>query len=214
MRDLDFNDILYILAAVRWTLALSVVAFAGGFAGGGLIALARTSNYKILRYISAAYVRVFQGTPLLIQLMVAFFAPSLLLGYSVSPWTAASLALTLSASAFIGEILRGAIEAVPRGQTEASNALGLNYIDRMRFIVMPQAARIATPPLVGYSVQLIKSTSLASVLGFVEVTKAAQSVNGTTFEPMIIFSLLAAIYFVLCWPLSLYGRRMEARLAR
>lgn len=214
MRDLDFNDIVYILFAIRWTLALSVAAFAGGFVGGTLIAFMRTSEYRLLRYLAAAYIRLFQGTPLLIQLFVVFFAPSLLLGHDVDPWTAATVALVLNASAFIGEILRGAIEALPRGQTEAATALGLNYLNRMRYVILPQAARIAVPPLVGFSVQLIKSTSLTSVLGFVEITKAAENVNGTTFEPVLIFGLLAALYFVLCWPLSLLGRQLEMRLAR
>src|SRR6478752_10487741 len=115
MRTLGPNEILYIIAAVRWTLLLSVVAFVGGAIGGALVALARTSEFKWLRLVANGYIKVFQGTPLLMQLFLAFFVPGLF-GWSVDPWTAAALGLSLHASAFLGEIWRGAIEVVPRGQ--------------------------------------------------------------------------------------------------
>jgi len=211
MRQLGPDEILYIVFAVRWTFLLSLIAFAGGSIGGLAIALARTSNIKVLRYATMAYIRVFQGTPLLMQLFLAFFVPSLF-GWHVSPLTAAALGLSLHASAFLGEIWRGCIEAVPKGQSEAATALGLKYIPRTFKVVLPQALRIAIPPTVGFLVQLIKGTSLASIIGFVELTRAGQIINNATFQPFIIFTMIGAIYFMICWPLSLYSSRMERKL--
>lgn len=211
MRDLGSGDILFILGAVRWTILLSIAAFIGGSIGGVLIALARTSSYRWLRLLSAGYIKVFQGTPLLMQLFLAFFAPGLF-GISINPWLAAALGLSLNASAFLGEIWRGAIEIVPKGQTEAATALGLRYWAQMGKVVAPQAMRIAIPPTVGFLVQLIKGTSLASIIGFVELTRAGQIINNATFHPFTIFGLIALVYFIICWPLSIYARVMERRL--
>jgi polar amino acid transport system permease protein len=211
MRQLGPEEILYILFAVRWTLLLSAIALAGGAIGGTLVALARTSPYRWLRLPATAYIRLFQGTPLLMQLFLAFFVPSLF-GYNVEALTAAAIGLSLNASAFLGEIWRGCIEAVPKGQSEAATSLGLGYFHRMFGIVIPQAFPIAIPPTVGFLVQLIKGTSLASIIGFVELTRAAQIINNQAIRPFLIFGLVGAIYFCLCWPLSLYSRHVERRL--
>lgn len=212
MRSLGPNEIWFILLAVRWTLLLSIAAFAGGTVGGLLIALMRTSRFKGLRWAAISYIKLFQGTPLLMQLFLAFFVPGIF-GIDVDPWGAAALGLSLHASAFLGEIWRGCIEVVPKGQWEASSALGLRYWNQMRHIVVPQAFRIAIPPTVGFLVQLIKATSLASIIGFVELTRAAQVINNAVFQPFTIFGLVALTYFIVCWPLSLYSRRMEQKLA-
>ena len=147
------------------------------------------------------------------QLFLAFFVPGLF-GWSVDPWLAATLGLSLNASAFLGEIWRGAIESVPGGQWEAATSLGLRYAPKMALVIAPQAMRIAIPPTIGFLVQLIKGTSLASIIGFVELTRAAQVINNATFRPFTIFLFVALIYFMICWPLSLYSRRMEHKLAR
>lgn len=212
MRGFGSNEIWFILLSARWTLILSMVAFAGGAVGGILIALMRTGRFDWMRWTAIAYIKLFQGTPLLMQLFLAFFVPSIF-GFNVDPWGAAAIGLSLHASAFLGEIWRGCIEVVPRGQWEASSALGLRYWRQMLHIVLPQAFRIAIPPTVGFLVQLIKATSLASIIGFVELTRAAQVVNNATFQPFTIFGLVALTYFIICWPLSLYGRRMEQKLA-
>jgi len=211
MRTLGPNEILYIIAAVRWTLLLSLVAFIGGAIGGTLVALARTSTLKWLRLLANGYIKLFQGTPLLMQLFLAFFVPGLF-GWSVDPWTAAAIGLSLNASAFLGEIWRGAIEYVPRGQWEAATSLGLRYPHKMALVIIPQAIRIAIPPTVGFLVQLIKGTSLASIIGFVELTRAAQVINNATFRPFTIFALVALIYYIICRPLSAYSKRMEQKL--
>lgn len=211
MRVLGPSDILFIIAAARWTLLLSLVAFAGGAVGGVLVALARTGVFPWLRVVAAGYIKLFQGTPLLMQLFLAFFVPGLF-GWSVDPWAAAALGLSLNASAFLGEIWRGAIEVVPRGQWEAATSLGIPYWKKMRLVIAPQALRIAIPPTVGFLVQLIKGTSLASIIGFVELTRAAQVINNATFRPFAIFGLVALIYYIICRPLSAYSRRMERKL--
>ena len=212
MRSLGLNDLYFIVIATRWTLALSAIAFVGGGIGGLVVALARTGRLAWLRALVAGYIRLFQGTPLLMQLFLVFFGINIL-GLSVDPWTAASLGLTLNASAFLGEIWRGCIEAIPKGQWEGARALGLRYASLMRHVVLPQAGKIAIPPTVGFLVQLIKATSLASIIGFVELTRTAQVINNATFQPFTIFGLVALIYFLLCWPLSLYSKRMEHKLA-
>ena len=212
IRPFGINEFWFIVMAVQWTLALSAVAFAGGAVGGLAVALARVSQAAPLRYAALGFIRLFQGTPLLMQLFLVFFGLNIF-GSGVNQWVAAAIALTLHASAFLGEIWRGCIEAVPKGQSEAAWALGLRYYDRMKSIVLPQAAKIAVAPTVGFLVQLIKGTSLASIIGFVELTRAGQIINNATFDPFTVFGLVAALYFILCWPLSILARRMEARFA-
>ena len=211
IREFSSTDVLFIVMAVRWTLILSAVAFLGGAVGGLAIALARTSGSKLLRRVSAGFIQVFQGTPLLMQLFLVYFGLAVI-GLPIDPLLAAAVALTLHASAYLGEIWRGSIEAVPSGQTEAATALALSYPHRMRHVVLPQAMRIATAPTVGFLVQLIKGTSLASIIGFTELTRAGQIINNATFKPFLVFGTVAALYFILCWPLSLMARRLEARM--
>ena len=212
MRTFGFPEFLFILEAAKWTIALSLIAFAGGAIGGLLIALARTGDNPLARRVATIFVQVFQGTPLLLQLFLVFFGAPVL-GFDLNPWVAAGIALVLNTSAFLGEIWRGCIQAIPHGQSEAAHALGLHYFDRMRDVVLPQALKIALPPTVGYLVQVIKGTSLAAIIGFAEVTRAGQIINNATFQPLIVFSLVAAVYFALCWPLSLLAARMERRQA-
>jgi polar amino acid transport system permease protein len=212
MRTFSFPEFMFILEAARWTIGLSLVAFVGGTLGGLLVALARTSDSGFARNAATVFVQVFQGTPLLLQLFLVFFGAPVL-GWDINPWLAAGVALILNTSAFLGEIWRGSIQAIPRGQWEAAEALGLHYVDRMRDVVLPQAFKIALPPTVGYLVQVIKGTSLAAIIGFTEVTRAGQIINNATFQPLIVFSVVAAIYFALCWPLSLLAGRMERRQA-
>ena len=213
IRPFGWNEFLIIVMAAQWTIALSAIAFAGGGIGGLLIALARVSEIRPLRLAALGFIRVFQGTPLLMQLFLVFFGMNIF-GLPINPWIAATLALTLHASAFLGEIWRGCIEAVAPGQREAATALGLKYYNRMCYIVLPQAARIAVAPTVGFLVQLIKGTSLAAIIGFTELTRQGQIINNATFSPFMVFGTVAAIYFVLCWPLSLLARRMEVRFSR
>ena len=211
MRTLGWSDFAYLPYAARWTILLSIMAFVGGSIIGAAIALMRTSRSRPLRWFAVGYIRVFQGTPLLLQLFLVFFG-SEMLGLTIGPLASAALGLSLNAGAFLGEIWRGSIESVPSGQTEAARALGLHYGARMWKVVAPQALRVATAPTVGFLVNLVKSTSLAAVIGFVELTRAGQLLNNATYRPFPIFGAVALIYFMLCWPLTILSRRLEARL--
>jgi polar amino acid transport system permease protein len=213
MRTFGFSEFMFILEAARWTLALSAIAFVGGGILGLLVALARTSESRTAQWVAAVYIQIFQGTPLLLQLFLIFFGAPVL-GLDINPWVAAGIALILNTGAFLGEIWRGCIQAIPHGQSEAAHALNLSYVARMRDVVLPQAFRIALPPTVGYTVQIIKGTSLAAIIGFTEVTRAGQIINNATFQPLEVFTTVAAIYFAICWPLSLLAARMEKKRAR
>ncbi|AMM23283.1 amino acid ABC transporter permease [Variovorax sp. PAMC 28711] len=213
MRTFGYPEFLFILEAAQWTLALSAIAFVGGAILGLAIALMRTSESRWARGVSMVFIQIFQGTPLLLQLFLIFFGAPVF-GLDINPWVAAGAALILNSAAFLGEIWRGCIEAIPRGQWEAAEALSLKYGARMRDVVLPQAFKIALAPTVGYLVQIIKGTSLAAIIGFTEITRAGQIINNATFQPLIVFSVVAAIYFVICWPLSILAARMERRQAR
>ncbi|MBH2009631.1 MAG: amino acid ABC transporter permease [Xanthomonadaceae bacterium] len=212
MRTFGLPEFLFILEAAKWTVALSLIAFIGGAIGGLLVALGRTSENRLAQLLSGGFIQIFQGTPLLLQLFLVFFGAPVL-GFDINPWIAAGVALILNSSAFLGEIWRGCIQAIPAGQVEAAHALSLSYFSRMRFVILPQAFKIALAPTVGYLVQIIKGTSLAAIIGFTEITRAGQIINNATFQPLIVFSVVAAIYFALCWPLSLMASRMERRQA-
>lgn len=211
MRELGPNEIIFILAAVRWTLLLSLVAFLGGALGGALIALARTSEIKGLRLLSNGYIKLFQGTPLLMQLFLAFFVPGLF-GWSVDPWTAAALGLSLHASAFLGEIWRGALVSIAKTQWEAGASLGLSMAEQLRYVIIPQSIRVAIPPTVGFLVQLIKNTSLAAVIGLVELTREGQLTAAGTYKPFAVYITVACIYFLMCFPLTQWSRSLERKL--
>ena len=213
MRTFGFPEFLFILEAAKWTLALSLIAFVGGAILGLLGALARTSDSRVLRGVSTVFIQIFQGTPLLLQLFLIFFGAPVF-GLDINPWVAAGAALILNSAAFLAEIWRGCIQAVPAGQVEAAKALNLNYFSRLRDVILPQAFKIALPPTVGYVVQIIKGTSLAAIIGFAEITRAGQIINNATFQPLQVFTSVAAIYFVICWPLSILATRMERRQAR
>jgi polar amino acid transport system permease protein len=213
IRQFGWNEFELLVLAARWTVVLALIAFVGGGIGGLVVALLRTAENRTARAAMVVFIRVFQGTPLLMQLFLAYFGMAIF-GFSVNPLIAAMIALTAHASAYLAEIWRGCIQAVPRGQTEAATTLGLHYFARMRYVVLPQAARIAVPPTVGFLVQLLKETSLASIIGFVELTRQGQIITSVTFRPFLVYGLVAALYFAMCWPLSLMAGRMERGLAR
>lgn len=214
MVDFSLWDILRNLAlAARWTVLLSLIAFVGG----GLVALGlllgRLARWRGFERGVGLYVQLFQGTPLLMQLFLAYFGLAAL-GWDVSAWTAAALALTLYTSAFLAEIWRGCVMAVPKGQWEAAASLAMNLGEQLRHVIGPQALRIAVPPTVGFLVQVVKGTALASVIGFVELTKAGTMITNATFRPFTVYACVALMYFLLCFPISAWSRTLERRLNR
>jgi polar amino acid transport system permease protein len=212
MRSFGAAEFLYLIEAVPWTLLLSLGALVGGGIVGLLIAILRTSPFRVLRWLATGYIELFQGTPVLMQLFVTYYGLAVVFNIQVDPWPAVLLAFTLYSGAFLGEIWRGSIEAIPRPQWEAAECLALNFPQQLWYVIMPQAARISIPPTVGFAVQLIKSTSIAAIIGFVELTRAGQLMTNATFKPMIVYPIVAVLYFIICWPLSLLAQHLERRI--
>ncbi|NTF42419.1 amino acid ABC transporter permease [Rhizobium rhizogenes] len=200
-----------LLLATRWTILLSLVSFAGGAIVGATLLFLRIGKRKAGRVAVKYFVELFQGTPLLMQLFLAFFGLGLV-GIDVPAWLAAGAALTLWSAAFLTEIWRGCVEAVAKGQWEASASLGMGYLQQMRYVILPQALRIAVPPTVGFSVQVVKGTALTSIIGFVELSKAGTVITNATFQPFTVYGFVALIYFALCWPLSKSSQILERKL--
>jgi polar amino acid transport system permease protein len=214
MVDFSLWDILRnLLLAARWTIVLSLIAFAGGGALGLAVLLVRLARLPGAERGARLFVEIFQGTPLLMQLFLCYFGLALL-GIDVSAWVSASLALTLYSAAFLTEIWRGCVNAIPRGQWEAAASLALSLGEQLRQVIGPQALRIAIAPTVGFLVQVVKGTALASVIGFIELTKAGTMIANATFQPFLVYGCVALIYFALCYPISLWSRALERRLAR
>ncbi|RWR07690.1 amino acid ABC transporter permease [Paenirhodobacter populi] len=199
-----------LIFAAEWTIVLSLIAFVGGGLVGGCLLVARLWRGGWVNHFFNGYVQLFQGTPLLMQLFLSYFGLRLL-GIEVSVWVSASLALTLYTSAFLAEIWRGCVAAIPKGQWEASTSLALSFGEQLRHVILPQALRIAIPPTVGFLVQVIKGTALASVIGFVELTRAGNMIANVTYKPFTVFAFVGLMYFVICYPISLYARYLERK---
>ncbi|PKR57101.1 amino acid ABC transporter permease [Thalassospira lohafexi] len=211
MSEFSNWDIIYnLLMAARWTVLLSLTAFVLGGLVGLLLLMARTAGGAWAKGLVRCYVELFQGTPLLMQLFIVFFGLPLI-GLDISPWMAAMLGLTLFTSAFLTEIWRGCVEAIGKGQWEASTSLGMKFTQQMRYIILPQAMRIAVPPTVGFSVQVVKGTAVASIIGFVELTKAGTMITNATYAPFTVYGFVAVMYFLICYPLSLFARHLEGK---
>ncbi|WP_296746007.1 amino acid ABC transporter permease [Mesorhizobium sp.] len=214
MIEFTFWDILRnLLLATRWTVLLSLAAFAGGALVGLAVLFLRISKSKWTKRIASGYIALFQGTPLLMQLFLMFFGLPML-GLRIEPWTAAMLGLTFFASAYLAEIWRSGVDALPQGQWDAGASLGLHYLQELRLIILPQAFTITRAPTVGFLVQLIKSTALTSIIGFEELVKTSNAINNATFEPFTVYGLVALIFFLMCFPLTQYARRLERAATR
>lgn len=201
----------YMLEGVLWTLILSALAFVlGGVAGFGLMLL-RISRFRAVRIGSFVVVQIIQGIPLLVILFAVYFGLGIL-GIQVPPLAAAGIAMMIYAAVFLAEIWRGCVESVPRTQFEAAECLAMTRWQTLVKVILPQAFRLAIPPTVGFMVQVVKSTSLASVVGFVELTRAAQIINNSTFQSFLVFGIAGAFYFAICWPLSAWSRVLERKL--
>jgi len=208
MGSFGFPEFMFIIRAAGWTLLLTAVAFLIGGLLGGALAIMRLSSNRIVRSIASGYILVIQSIPVLMVLFMSYYGLSLF-GIELPAFFAASLSLSIYVSAYLAEIWRGCIESVPFQQWEASSSLALTRGQQYRYVILPQAIRIALPPTVGFLVQLVKNTSIVSVVGFVELSRAGALVNQATFLPFQVFSVVAAIYFVICFPLSRLSRHLE-----
>jgi len=211
VRDFTLNEVYFLLLAARWTVLLALIAFGGGGLLGMVIAALRVSPVRALNWLAQGYIQFFQGTPLLIQLFMVYYGTAFI-GISPDPWSAAAFTFILNSAAFFGEIFYGSIQSVPAGQWEASRSLGFRFLTTLRLVILPQAFRLMVPPTIGFMVQIVKGTSVASLIGLTELARTATVINTVTFEPALVFGTVALIYFALCWPLSLLGAAMERRL--
>lgn len=208
MTTFGWPEVFFIIRAAGWTLLLTAIAFLIGGLMGGVLAILRLSRIRLLRRFASGYILVIQSIPVLMVLFMSYYGLSLF-GIELPPFFAASASLAIYVSAYLAEIWRGSIEAVPFQQWEASASLAHSPAQTYRYVILPQAVRISLPPTVGFLVQLVKNTSIVSVVGFVELSRAGQLVNNATFQPFQIFTLVAAIYFAICFPLSRLSRHLE-----
>jgi polar amino acid transport system permease protein len=211
MTTFGWPEFLFLLRSGGWTLVLTVIAFFIGGVAGGLIAIIRLAESRILRMVAMVYILVIQSIPVLMVLFMSYYGLTFI-GIELPPLVAASASLAVYVSAYLAEIWRGSIEAVPRQQWEASASLALTRFEQYRYVILPQAIRIALPPTVGFLVQLVKNTSIVSVVGFVDLSRAGQLINNATFKPFEIFSTVALLYFLICFPLSRLSRTLEGKL--
>jgi polar amino acid transport system permease protein len=211
IRELSITDVWFLVLAMRWTIFLTLLALGGGSAIALLVAACGASSHAMLRYLARGYVGLVQGIPLLVWLFLFFFGLAIL-GYRLPAWVAAALGFSVYAGAFLGEIWRGALISIPKTQWEAGRSIGLTFLEQLRYVIIPQAVRVAIPPTVGFTVQLIKNTSLAAVIGFVELTREGQLTTAATFQPFAVYLIVAALYFCMCYSLTRYSRSLERTL--
>lgn len=210
IRDFGPDELLFLLESARWTIALTLGATVIGGMLGLAVALARVSLSPVLRRAATGYIAVVQGVPVLILLFLSYYGLSKA-GFDLPPIAAASVSLAIYSSGYLGDIWRGAIQSVAPQQWEAAASLALTRAQQYRYVILPQSVRIALPPTVGFLVQLVKNTSIVSIVGVVELVRAGQLVNNATFQPFRVFIAVALIYFVLCYPLSWTSRRLEVK---
>jgi len=211
MGSFSWAHFFYLVQSIWWTLVLSGLAFVLGSIGGFAVLLGRISPRAWLRIPTLIYIGCIQGIPLLILLFIVYFGLSVY-GFALPALVAAGLAMMVYTSAYLGDIWRGCVEAMPKPQWEAAECLSLTRWQTLRLVIIPQAFRLSLPPTVGFMVQVIKMTSLASVIGFIELTRAGQIINNSIFQPFLIFSLVGVFYFLLCYPLSRWSESMENKL--
>lgn len=202
-----------LLRGAGLTLVICVAAGVLGSLIGIVLGTAKASPSWIARAISSIYVNFLRGVPILIILLFAYFAlPLILPALTFSRAFTAVAGLSVYAGAYIAEIVRGSIQAVPKVQSEAAEALGMHYFMRLRYVIFPQAAKIAVPPGIGFLIALVKASSLVSVIGFVDLTRAGRIVTTINQQPLLTFLVVGALYFAISYPISLLGRWYERKL--
>jgi cystine transport system permease protein len=200
-------------AGVVFTIPLALVSFTLGLILAVATALARLSTIKVLRLVARFYVWIIRGTPLLVQLFIIFYGLPYV-GIILDPFTAAVIGFTLSVGAYGSEIVRAAIQSIQKGQWEAAYSLGMTRWQALRRVILPQAARISVPPLGSSFISLVKDTSLAATITYVEMFRVAQNISAAKYEPLIIYSAAGAIYLLFCSVLSWLQNITEKRLER
>jgi len=212
--DVIPNNIDFLMSGLQMTLIISATALVFAMIGGLLLALVDMSRYLAVRAIGLAVGEVIRNTPILVQLLWVYYVLPIVFNIRISSFAAILIGLSVYMAAFMSEVYRSGIQAVPKGHREAAQVLGLTPFQSFRRIVLPQAIRFTLPPLASNFVQLIKFSSLGAVISVTEITRRGMELSSSTFRPLEIFSFIAIVYFFICWPLSMTIRIWEHRLAQ
>jgi len=204
----------FLMSGLQVTLIISALTLVLALAGGLVIALLDMSRFRALRAVGLAIGEIIRNTPILVQLLWVYYVLPMVFGVNLDAFTALVIGLSVYASAFIAEAYRAGIQAVPLGHREAAQVLGLSPRQTFMRIVLPQAIRMTLPPLAANFVQLIKYSSLGSVISVAEITRRGMELSSSTFRPLEIFTFIAVVYFFICWPLAMVIRLWERRLSR
>ncbi|WP_136686083.1 amino acid ABC transporter permease [Falsirhodobacter xinxiangensis] len=210
---MNMNFLLLLLDGLKGTVILSLLTFLVGGTAGFIVALSRLSPFAPLRIAAQLWTQVVQGIPLLVIMGIVYFGPAIYGIFAVPPLIAATIAMAIWASAYLGEIWYGCLRSVNKPQWEAAECLGLTRWQRMSRVILPQALRLAIPPTVGFMVIIVKNTSISSlVVGYAELSYNAKVINNSSFEPFLYFGLAGLFYFLVCYPLSVQARALERKL--
>jgi len=212
--DTVWNNLDFLLSGLQMTLFLSVFTLVLAMIGGLLIASLDMSRWRALRIIGVSFGEMVRNTPILVQLLWVYYVLPIVFGVGIDAITALIIGLSVYQAAFISEVYRAGIQAVPRGHREAAQVLGLTPAQSFSRIVLPQAIRLTLPPLASNFVQLIKYSSLGAVISVSEITRRGMELSSSTFRPLEIFTFIALVYFCICWPLAMAIRLWERHLAR
>ena len=212
--DVIWNNLDFLLSGLQMTLFISALSLVFALIGGLILALFDLSRFAVLRLFSLALGEIIRNTPILVQLLWVYYVLPIVFSIRVSALAGIVIGLSLYMAAFISEVYRAGIQAVPKGHREAAQVLGLTPAQSFVRIVLPQAIRMTLPPLASNFVQLIKFSSLGAVISVSEITRRGMELSSSTFRPLEIFTFIAVVYFFICWPLAMAIRIWESRLAR
>lgn len=212
--DVIWNNLDFLMSGLQMTLFISAISLVFALAGGLILALFDLSKFAVLRGFSLALGEIIRNTPILVQLLWVYYVLPIVFSIRVSSLAGIVIGLSLYMAAFISEVYRAGIQAVPKGHREAAQVLGLTPAQSFMRIVLPQAIRMTLPPLASNFVQLIKFSSLGAVISVSEITRRGMELSSSTFRPLEIFTFIAVVYFFICWPLAMAIRIWESRLAR
>ena len=203
----------FLMSGLKMTLIISAASLVLAMIGGLLLAVVDMSRYRPVRMVGLAFGEIIRNTPILVQLLWVYYVLPIVFGLQISSFAALLIGLSVYSASFISEVYRSGIQAIPKGQSEAAQVLGLTAVQSFRRIVLPQAIRLTLPPLASNFVQLIKYSSLGSVISVTEITRRGTELSSSTFRPLEIFTFIAVVYFCICYPLAMAIRIWEHRLA-
>jgi polar amino acid transport system permease protein len=211
--DIVSGNFDFLMSGLQMTLIISALALIFAMLGGLLLAVIDMSRYRAVRLVGLTFGEIIRNTPILVQLLWVYYVLPIVFGLQITSFAALIIGLSIYSASFISEVYRSGIQAIPKGQREAAQVLGLTPVQSFRRIVLPQAIRLTLPPLASNFVQLIKYSSLGSVISVTEITRRGTELSASTFRPLEIFTFIACVYFCICWPLAMSIRIWERRLA-